>query len=229
MTTEEIEDDVPHVNDLTPLSEGDEFEPMLAFDVSGSTNDPAAPGSPVTKREVIEEVLYGVITGLEGLDSQAERERAEGRDAAEMGGVYSAAFSSRAQDLEDVNSVNFKDKMATVQWGGGTRIMSAWNLLSDHYVEEFGSRPKIRRPKLAAMFITDGEAQDSREFGEDLEQQDDFVYSVVAIVGHGPEHDATLKQYAAIAARKPNMRLLSFNSQTSGRAIAGDLLKLLGQ
>jgi hypothetical protein len=229
MTTEvdTFEDDVPHVNDLTPLSEGDEIEPMLAIDVSSSMNDPAAPGSHVTKREVAEEILAALVAATEGLDSQAEAER-QSADAEEIGGVYSCAFASSAQDLEDINSLNIAHKRAEINWGGGTHIMGAWDLLSSHYVEEFGSRPKIRRPRLAAMFVTDGEAVDADQFASELGQADDFIYVVIAIIGHGDDHDATLGQYLAISRANPRVRVLSFDSETSGSTIGTNLVQLLG-
>jgi hypothetical protein len=229
MTTEvdTFEDETPHVNDLTPLSEGDEIEPMLAIDVSSSMNDPAAPGSQVTKREVAEEILGAIVAATEGLDSQAEAER-QTADEAEIGGVYSCAFASSAQDLEDINTKNLSHKRAEIRWGGGTHIMGAWNLLSGHYVDEFGSRPKIRRPRLAAMFVTDGEAADAAQFAAELEQADDFIYAVVAIIGHGGDHDATLEQYQEIARVNPRVRVLSFDSETSGTVIGNSLVQLLG-
>lgn len=228
MNAVQYEDDVPHVNDLTPLAPGDEVEPMLGIDVSSSMNDPAAPGSHVTKREVAEEILGAVIAGTEGLDSQAATER-QSADEAEIGGVYSCAFSSGAQDLEDINSKNLHAKKASIKWGGGTYIMGAWNLLTNHYVEEFGGRPKISRPRLAAMFITDGEAHDAEQFAKELSKADDFIYAVIVIIGHGGDHDATLEQYLAIAAANPRVRVLSFDSETSGTTVGASLLQVLGK
>jgi len=224
----EYEDEAPHVNDLTPLT-GANVEPMLLIDVSTSMGESAAPGSRITRKDVIEEILPTVIEALEDEDSEAEGERAAGADEAEIGGVYTIAFSSAATDMEDLNSANIDQKMAQIPWGGGTRIVEGWNMLTGHYVQEFGDRPLMKRPKLAALIVTDGEAQDGEAFGRILADKDDMVFAVVAVIGHGKAHDATLTQYKQIAKGNNHVRVLSFDAVTSGRDIAGNLLTLLGK
>lgn len=82
---------------------------------------------------------------------------------------------------------------------------------------------------MLALIITDGEAQDGAEFAKTLEQQGGHTYVVVAVVGYGPDHDATLKQYRAIEAANKNVRVVTFDSVTNPATISDSLLALIGE
>ena len=217
-------------NNLVPLTRA-EVEPMLLLDTSGSMSWPASDGGKVSRIDLVGEALKPVVAKVEGKDSQADAERAAGADEAEVGGLMTVGFASFATDYEDLNSANFTQKWKEIKdnLGGGTEICGGWNRLMDIYVEEFGDRPKQDRPHLLALIITDGEAQDGAEFAKVLAQQTGHTYVLVAVVGHGEAHDATLTQYRAIEAEHPqNVRVLTFDSVTDPNTISSSLLALLG-
>lgn len=218
-------------NNLQPLTRG-EVEPMLLLDTSGSMSWAAADGGTVSRIDVVGEALKPIVAAIEGEDSQAEAERAAGADEAEVGGLMTVGFAAFATDYEDLNSANFNEKWAEIKnnVGGGTQICGGWDRLMDIYVEEFGDRPKQDRPHLLALIITDGEAQDGAEFAKVLAQQTGHTFVVVAVVGHGEDHDATLKQYRAIETEHPqNVRVLTFDSVTNPATISTSLLQMIGK
>jgi hypothetical protein len=215
-------------NNLTPLTRA-ETEPMLLLDTSGSMTWPAADGSNVSRQQVVGEAIGAIVRALEAKDSQAERERAAGVDEAEIGGLYTIGFADGPTDYEDLNSANLAAKWGKIQWGGRTQITGGWDALVEQYTEEFGDMPKQDRPHLLALIITDGEAQDGAQFAKTLEAQGGKTYVVVAVVGFGPDHDATLQQYRAIEAKNSNVRVITFDSVTDPATISESLLALIGE
>jgi uncharacterized protein YegL len=215
-------------NNLKPLT-GAETEPLCAIDTSGSMSYLAADGSTVSRWDVVTEAIGRVVRALEGKDSQAAAERAAGADEAEIGGLMTVTFSNRVTDLDDLNSANLTQKWASVKVGGGTLVVPAWNRLMEIYLEEFGDKPVQDRPYPLVLIITDGEAQDGAEFGKILAQQGGHTYVVVAVVGYGEEHDATLKQYREIEKANNHVRVLTFDSVTDPQTIADSLLALVGE
>lgn len=229
---EPTREELAALNDVTPFTQG-KTEPMLLLDLSGSITWGASPDADHPSRiEVIGEALPVIIAALEGEDSEAETERLTA-DAAEKGGVYTAGFNSDAHDFEDVNSIN----LATDKWpeilskvGGGTRIVPGWNLLMEHYAEEFGDRPVQDQPRLVGLVITDGEAEDARAFGDLLARQGSRTYVGVAVIGYGDAHDATVRQYETVAAASNgHVRVLTFDSVTNPLVIARSMLALVGK
>jgi len=215
-------------NNLTPLTRA-ETEPMLLLDTSGSMTWPAAEGSAVSRQQVVGEAIGAIVRTLEAKDSQAERERAGGADETEIGGLYTIGFADGPTDYEDLNSANLSQKWGKIQWGGRTQITGGWDALVEQYTEEFGDVPKQDRPHLLALIITDGEAQDGAQFAKTLEAQSGHTFVVVAVVGFGPDHDATLTQYQAIEAANKNVRVITFDSVTDPATISNSLLALIGE
>jgi hypothetical protein len=226
-TTEGQTTSEPSVNDLSPmLPAGVENEPMLLLDVTGSMSYPVAEGSSVERRQVIGEALGRVVEILAAKDSQAEAEAAAGSTA---GGLMTITFAGGSADnIEDLNPSNWQSKWAAINWGGNTRIMPGWTLLVDTYLEEFGSRPKEDRPHLLGLVITDGEADDSAEFAEQLAKAKGGTYVCVAIVGYGAEHDQALASYQTVAAANDHVRVVTFGSETNPDTIADGIISLIG-
>jgi hypothetical protein len=220
----------PSVNDLSPmLKPGVEREPMLLLDTTGSMSFAVAEGSRVERRQVVGEAMGRVVEVLAAQDSQAEEERAGGADAAEIGGLMTITFAGgTAKCIEDLSPENWRAKWAGIQWGGGTAIMPGWNLLVETYMEEFGDTPKLDRPHLLAVVITDGEADDTDEFARTLESAKGGVYVCVAVLGFGAEHDRALGAYQAIAKANDHVRVVTFGSETDPDVISDGLLSLLG-
>lgn len=215
-------------NNLAPLTRA-ETEPMLLLDTSGSMTWPAAEGSSVSRQQVVGEAIGAIVKVLAARDSQADAEHAAGADEAEIGGLMTVGFADSPTDYDDLNPVNLATKWAAIRWGGSTHICAGWDRLVDIYVEEFGDRPKQDRPHMLALIITDGEAQDGAAFAKTLEAQGGHTYVVVAVVGFGKDHDATLKQYRAIEAANRNVRVVTFDSVTNPATISDSLLELIGE
>jgi hypothetical protein len=218
----------PSVNDLSPVvAKGVEKEPIALVDISGSMSWPVAAGSSVQRREVVGEAMGLLVKSLEDEDSQAAAEQADGSD--EKGGLLVHLFGDGAEELGDLNSSNWRRLWNSIQWGGGTRIMAAWEAAQNGYLEEFGEKPALDRPVLLTLVITDGEASDWDEFSQVLEQATSQRKFCVAIVGHGEDHDRTLAAYKAVEARNgKNVRVVTFGGETDPASIANDLILLVG-
>lgn len=239
------EEIVPH------YSETDEVEPDIAFDCSGSESWEVAEGSSTSRWSVQMEAIRQLVAAAEALDSQAAAEQAGGDE--DKGGLYAAGFNhelvkvgagqkydqrfvpERGQDDNgDLNSVNFDTKIKTLITrhgealpSGGTVIMPTVSYLDAHYMGEFGERDLADRPKRARVVFTDGELKDARQFGQRLVEnhvsewpEEDWF---IAILGHGDEHDATLRQYQQIAEKHPNVHVYSFEEVTNPAEIAEDM------
>jgi hypothetical protein len=216
----------PSINDLSPmLQPGVEKEPMLLLDTTGSMSYAAGEGSTVERRQVLGEAIGRIVEILAAEDSQAAREQAAGEDA---GGLMTVTFAGgTAQEIGDLNTDNWRQKWNAIRWGGGTRIMPGWEKLVDVYLEEFGDVPKQDRPHLLALFITDGEADDTDQFAQTLAQAKGGVYVCIAILGYGAEHDRALQVYRQIEAQNNHVRVVTFGGETDPTVIADGLLSMI--
>lgn len=224
------------------FSPNDEVEPDQLGDCSSSTGwaDSLAPG--VTTWSVMLNAMRSFVGAAEALDSQAAGEQAGGDD--EKGGIYTAFFGSglvtvgQGDDDGDLNSSNFERKVGAIRVPdergqmvplpyGGTYITEACEYLDEHYLDEFGDRPVAQRPKRARAVWTDGAMKDYREFGSRLEQDNSARWPAeewfVAILGQGPDHDATLQLYRQIAEKHHNVHVYSFDQVSNPEEIAEDM------
>lgn len=206
---------------------GQKKELVCLLDTSGSMEWEAADGSDISRWSLVSEALPQFVIALEGEDSEAAEEQSDGSD--EEGGLLIHGFSNIHTALGDFNSSNIKRKMAAIRIGGGTKIMGAWRAAQEDYMKEFGDRDALDRPALLTLVITDGEADDADEFEKVLEQAGTGRYFAVAIVGHGPEHDATLRSYQGAADKNPkHVAVMSFDAVTNPKTLANDLILMAG-
>lgn len=225
--------DEPSIQDLSPVvPKGVDKEPIGLIDTSGSMTWPATEGSTIERRSVVGEAMGALVAKLEKEDAQAAKElEAEmatgGTD--EEGGLMTILFAdaNNARVLGDLNDQNWQEKWGGIKWGGGTHIMPGWNLVVDNYMSEFGDTPKQDRPALLALVITDGEAEDMAEFEAMCAQPSGGTYICVAVIGFGPDHDATLAAYQKVAAANPHVRAVTFGSETDPNVIAEGLNSLV--
>jgi hypothetical protein len=202
-----------------------EKEVVCLLDTSGSMEWEAADGSPVTRHALVGEALPLFVKALEGEDSAAAAEQAGGSD--EEGGLLIHGFSSVHTELGDFNSSNFARRWAAIQWGGGTTIMPAWKAALEDFNEEFGD--KTEPPALLTLVITDGEATDAAEFSKVLAEKHSGRYFAIAVVGHGADHDATIRSYEGAAQASPNhVAVMSFEAVTNPQDLATDLITMAG-
>jgi uncharacterized protein YegL len=212
----------------TPIvPKGQDREVIVLLDTSESMGWEAADGSQVTRWHVVSEAMPLFVAALEAEDSQAAAEQAGGSD--ELGGLLIHGFSNLHTELGDFNSSNFSRRWQNIRVGGGTTIMPAWRAAQEDYMEEFGDLDALDRPALLTLVITDGEATDAAQFGEVLKSAKAGRYFAVAIVGHGEEHDRTLRSYLQAAQANPkHVALVSFDSVTNPQDLARDLIMLAG-
>jgi hypothetical protein len=204
-----------------PTEQGQEKEPMLLLDTTGSMNYGTSQEDSTPRKDTIKEAIGIIVTELAEEDSQAAKEE-------EGGGLRTVTFAGgSANDIGDLNPNNLEQKWATIKWAGGTRIMPGLNKLVEVYNEEFGSEPPAQRPLLMALVITDGEADDADQFGQAIAQAAGGIYFALAIIGYGPDHDAALRQYKAIEAKNAHVRVLPFAAETDPDVIARALLKMI--
>lgn len=214
-------------------------EPILLLDLSTSMDWEAAPGEPEWngstggRRGIVIEALAGLVAALEDEDSEAAGEQAGGSD--ERGGLLCHGFGNTHIEIGDLNSANLQRRLNQIPWGGRTYIMPAWKAALADYDEEFGDRDPDEQPVLLTLVLTDGEADDWEQFSSVLEKATAKRVFVVAVVGYGDRHDATLRAYQDAARRntaqdkfgKQHVRVVSFDSVTDPQEIATDLITLL--
>lgn len=200
---------------------GEEKEPMLLLDTTGSMNYPTEAGGQTKRRETIQEAIKLIVGELAKEDSQAAQEE-------EGGGLRTITFAGgEAYDIEDLNPDNLHAKWSQIRWGGGTYIMPGLQKLLEVYKEEFGSRPANERPTLLALVVTDGEAEDTNEFARAMSQVGGSMYVALAIMGFGEEHDRALRAYQQIEAQNKHVRVIPFGSETDPEVIANALLRMI--
>lgn len=218
----------PTVNDLTPVApEGQEVEPVAVVDTTGSMSWPNSPDDPAERRQILGEAMGGIVAALGAKDSQAAAEQAAGED---KGGLLTFTFADgKAEELGDLNADNWQQKWASIKWGGGTLVMPGYNAALEAYMEEFGSRSPMDRPQLAMVLFTDGEAGDTDEFAKALEQVKGKGYVILALLGHGEEHDRALAVYQKVAEGNSHVRVVTFGSTTDPTTITDGVLSILGE
>lgn len=186
-----------------------------------------------SRRAIVIEALRGLVRALEDEDSEAAAEQAGGSD--ELGGLMTHGFANSHVEIGDLNSSNLERRLNAIQWGGRTYLMPAWKAALSDYDEEFGDKDPDEQPTMLTLVITDGEADDWMDFGPVLEKASAKRVFVVAIVGSGPKHDATLRAYQQAAAKnqaqdrfgKCHVRVVSFDAVTDPDEIAQDLVTLV--
>ena len=198
-----------------------EKEPMLLLDTTGSMNYSSAANDPTPRKDVIREAISLIVERLGAADSQAGNEE-------EGGGLRTITFSDgQAHDIGDLNTNNLRDKWSHIRWSGGTRIMPGFSLLLKTYNDEFGNEPLEERPLLLALVITDGEADDTAAFRDMVNRAAGSMYVVLAIIGHGAEHDMALRAYQQVEAQNAHVKVLPFASATDPEAIASALFRMI--
>jgi hypothetical protein len=215
-------------------------EPVLLLDLSTSMDwgaaDEYGPEWPDagSRRAIVIEALHGLVRVLEQEDSEAAAEQADGSDV--RGGLMAHGFGNRHVEIGDLNSSNLEHKLNAIKWGGKTYLMPAWKAALADYDEEFGDRDPDEQPTMLTLVITDGEADDWQDFEPVLEKATAKRVFVVAIVGHGRKHDATLAAYQQAARKnaaqdkfgKAHVEVVSFDAVTDPEEIARDLIMLVG-
>lgn len=214
-------------------------EPVLLLDLSTSMDWDAAAGGPEWnghsggRRGIVIEALHGLVSALEDEDSEAATEQAGGSD--DLGGLLTHGFADGHVEIGDLNSSNLERKLNQIRWGGRTHVMPAWRAALADYDEEFGDKDPDEQPTMLCLVLTDGEADDWAGFGPVLEKATAKRVFVVAIVGHGERHDATVRAYQQAAERnrvqdkygKEHVKVVSFDSVTDPKEIAADLITLV--
>jgi hypothetical protein len=214
-------------------------EPVLLLDLSTSmdwsatdVNGPDWP-DPGSRRAIVIGALSGLVRALENEDSEAAAEQAGGSD--ERGGLMTHGFANGHVEIGDLNTSNLERRLNSIQWGGRTYIMPAWRAALADYDEEFGDRDPDEQPTMEVVVVTDGEADDWMDFEPVLEKATAKRVFVVAIVGHGAKHDATLRAYQEGARKnqaldkfgRSHVSVVSFDSVTDPAEIASDLITLV--
>lgn len=214
-------------------------EPVLLLDLSTSMDwNAKTEGGPdypaaTSRRAIVIGALGGLVRALEEQDTEAAAEQAGGSD--ELGGLLTFGFANDPVEIGDLNSSNLERRLNSIRWGGRTYIVPAWKLALADYDEEFGDREPADQPTHLVLVLTDGEADDFREFEDALLSANAKRVFVVAVVGHGPKAQATVKEYQQAAAKnqaadkfgKAHVVVVSFDEVTDPAEIAADLVTLV--
>jgi len=200
---------------------GQEKEPMLLLDTTGSMNWATSETDTTPRKNTIREAISIIVSRLAAIDSQAAKEEGGG-------GLRTITFADgKAYDIEDLNPNNLQDKWNRIHWAGGTRIMPGFNMLLKTYIDEFGKEPQEERPLLLALVITDGEADDTDGFRNTVARAAGSMYVVLAIIGYGPEHDRAVQAYQQIEAQNAHVKVIPFAGETDPEVIANALFRMI--
>ncbi len=222
MATDQYGDTIKEASVALAGAMSDEVEPMLLLDTTGSMHRPNSEGSTASRIDVVREALGTVVEKLGAEDSQAGKPGDEG-------GLRTITFAGgTAVDIEDLNPGNLHEKWAHIRFEGTTEIMPGMATLLSAYKDEFGDRQMNERPRLRALIITDGEADDTTEFAAMCKQIGGNMFIEIALLGYGVEHDAAQQAYQQVAAINKHVKVVSFGNETDPQAIATGLLEMLG-
>lgn len=200
---------------------GQEQEPMLLLDTTGSMNWATAEQDPTPRRETIKEAISIMVSALAKEDSQAAHEEGGG-------GLRTVTFAGgQAFDIGDLNPDNLQAKWSHIHWTGGTRIVPGLQKLLEVYKEEFGGKPAEERPLLLALVITDGQADDTDAFAHEIARAGGVLYVALAIIGYGSDHDRALAAYQQVEQQNAHVKVIPFGSETDPQTIADGMLRLI--
>jgi hypothetical protein len=218
-----------NVSPFSDSREGDEFEPMLLLDTTSSMNYSTSKDDKTPRRDTVREAISLLVEELAQKDSQGEHEEGGG-------GLRTVTFSGgTAYDIEDLHPENLREKWKEIRFQGGAFIIPGWKKLLEVYNEEFGGKAAHERPKLLALIITDGEAEDTDEFAQLLVQKNGVVpvanlHIVIAVLGYGAEHQRAINKYTQIAnISPPYIRVVPFGGETDPIQISNALLATINK
>lgn len=201
------------------------IEPALIVDATGSMTEQAAPHGSTTKAQLATDISRIVVEQLFSRDSQAADER-----GTRKGGVLTRIYHDGIEvELGDLTPDNFAS-MWNFKWRGGTYIMPALSAALNDFQEEFsealaGSDDTVK-PILGLLIINDGELSDQTESERFFRSVGGQVYTSIVVLGYGPDHDAAVRSWRAIAAVNPHVKVTEANASTDAVALASDLLSM---
>jgi hypothetical protein len=235
--------------EIVPLLTGHrEGEPEMYMDCSESEGWPWDSNPGTCTWDIQVEAVRNFIAPFEQLDSQAAAEQACGDD--DKGGVYCYPFSSdflpigAGDDDGDLNSANFDQKMGAFirkyfarngKPQGQTYIMRAVAAGDEHFLDEFGDRPRAQRPVRARVVWTDGQLTDGGKFRAYLEKAThssegfgshgewDEVWAVAIIGEEGGGGKAAYDQYVELSENHPWIHPYYFEGVANPAEIAEDM------
>jgi hypothetical protein len=217
----------PGIGDISPVAAaGVPKEPMALIDTTGSMTWENDQGSGMARKDVLGEAMGMIVERLGAEDTQAAAEAEAGEDA---GGLMTVTFAvDNVQKIGDLSPANWREKWSKIRWGNQTEIMPGWNALNEVYLDEFGDTPALDRPKMMALIITDGEAQDTDAFAAEMAKVGKSAYVVIAIMGYGEEHDRALAVYQKVAEANDHVRVVSFGNSSDPNRIADAVISMVG-
>ncbi len=199
---------------------------MALIDTTGSMTWENEQGSGMARKDVLGEAMGIIVEKLGAEDSQAAAEEEAGEDA---GGLMTVTFAvDNVQKIGDLSPDNWREKWSKIRWGNQTEIMPGWNALNEVYLDEFGDTPALDRPKMLALIVTDGEAQDTDAFAAEMAKVGKSAYIVICIMGYGEEHDRALAVYQKVAEANDHVRVVSFGNSSDPNRIADAVISMVG-
>jgi hypothetical protein len=217
----------PGIGDISPVAAAGVLkEPMALIDTTGSMTWENEQGTGMARKDVLGEAMGIIVEKLGAEDSQAAAEEQAGEDA---GGLMTVTFAvDNVQKIGDLSPANWREKWSQIRWGNQTEIMPGWNALNEVYLDEFGDTPALDRPKMLALIITDGEAQDTDAFAAEMTKVGKSAYIVIGIMGFGDEHDRALAVYQKVAESNDHVRVVSFGNSSDPNKIADAVVSMVG-
>jgi len=136
-----------------------------------------------------------------------------------------------AKVLGDVNPKNFKEMWAKIHFGGATEIVPGWNTMLLNYIDEFAEKDASKQPLKLVTLITDGEADDLKEFMEILKKDKD-AYVCVILIGcqYGDQnHQTAIDQFTALAETNHRVVFRNFSNCVDPQLLANEIMLVCNQ
>ncbi|KAJ7750351.1 hypothetical protein B0H16DRAFT_1550400 [Mycena metata] len=222
-----------HASDLPETANDDT---MILLDVSGSMNfDPLrtvyinylitgfAPSTQPRNKDVAKAIVRRFT------DAMAHHDHISS-------GYDLITFSSRANFVGTVNHKNFQQVWGKVKIGGGTRVMTGWQLVKQRHFEkhresaiwhpEFGWQAGPETPILRLLLLLDGEATDMDEFELDLLGLS-WAHVTIFLIGVDgcPHHHRHANELQRISDVNPHVSFVDAQGNTPERFVTHELLK----
>jgi len=197
--------------------------PLILLDTTGSMNEPVAPGSFTSRKDLVYQCISTIIKMMAAADNADIQPPGWQRGCpvisfnAIEGGIYRGFF----------HHDNLGNEWPTVMFHGATHIIDGWRTMLRTYENYFTEKQVETWPLLLCLIITDGELQDGHEFEQHLKHVHGRLFVEIAVVGYGADHDRALKHYRHIAHHHHHVRVNSFTGETDPRSIASQLLSLV--
>jgi len=157
-------------------------------------------------------------------------------------GVETVIFNSQGYQVGKIGPGNFEQKWGTIREtvyrGGGTQVMTGWNMVKNlhfelhgkngnaWYDETYGWQATPQMPKLSLLVMLDGEASDMDEFELEL-LGENWAYVTIVLIGQEncPHHHRHANELERISRANDHIQSYDCHGRICERLVVHDVLQ----